>query len=97
MEVIKFEPHTYVEAERIKMTIEEFEYVGITDINRYKINELKVKSKSCYHAMKDGVFGSKVLLTKRKFNAAFPTYYDISPEYEEAFNDFMKKESWVKR
>ncbi len=97
MEVIRFEPQTYIEAEKAKMTIEEFEYIGITDINRYKIDVVRTKSRLCYHALKDGVFVSQVLLTKRKFNTAFPTYHDISPEYEIAFSDFMKKQSWVKR
>ncbi len=93
LDVISFEAEIYFVVPMIKMVIADSEYVGITDINKYKIDVLKTKAKVCFEVLSDGILTEKVLLTKRKFHAAFPTFYDICPEYEDSFNEFMKKKS----
>ncbi len=90
VDVISFEPEIYIVVPMIKMDVADSEYVGITDINKYKIDVLRFKAKVCYELLSEGILSKKVLLAKRKFHAFFPTYYDICPEYEEAFNEFMK-------
>ncbi len=79
LELISFEPQIFTEVETMKMTIEDSEYVGITDINKYKMERLKEKAKSCYAMLQNTLLSDQILLTKRKFHAAFPTYYDICP------------------
>ncbi len=90
IEVISFEPESFIEVKSIKMSVEDSEYVEIIDINKYKVDVVKLKAKACYETLKGDKLAMKVLNTKRKFHAAFPTYYDICPEYEDSFRDFMK-------
>ena len=79
---------------RLKMNAEESERVGIIDINKYPLDILKRKAMSSYRNLNNGSLAEKVLLAKRRFNAAFPTYYEISPEYEHPFSEFMKRKKY---
>jgi hypothetical protein len=93
---IDFYVQRYRKQKRLRMNTDESERVGIIDINKYPILIVKEKAKRCHDILKDGVLSHKVFLTKRRFNTALSSFYDICPEYENSFSSFMRNEKWIR-